>query len=197
MSSGLSIGVIHMTILFAGLALWILVHMLPTGFRGLRQALIERTGINAYKGLFSLLILLSVVLIVFGWRSSDPSHIYTTTQGMHSIAMLLILVAFLLLGASGRPTRIGRLVRHPQLTGVLVWCIGHLLANGDSRSLLLFGGIGVWSVLSMILINKRDGSWVKSAVPALSSDAIGWVASLLVMALLMYSHQWITGIPLM
>ena len=34
-----------------------------------------------------------------------------------------------------------RLLRHPQLTGVLLWGVGHLFANGENRSLLLFGGM--------------------------------------------------------
>ena len=44
------------------------------------------------------------------------------------------------------PNNVKRLLRHPQLTGVALWGIGHLLANGESRSIILFGGLGAWAI---------------------------------------------------
>ena len=39
-------------------------------------------------------------------------------------------VALVLVLASGMPTNLKRVIRHPQLMGVAVWAIAHLLANG-------------------------------------------------------------------
>ena len=38
------------------------------------------------------------------------------------------------------------LLRHPMLTGVLVWALAHLLVNGDEASLILFGWMAVWAL---------------------------------------------------
>jgi hypothetical protein len=48
-------------------------------------------------------------------------------------------LAFILFAASAMATSIKRFVRHPQLTGVLLWALAHLFSNGDGRSLVLFG----------------------------------------------------------
>ena len=37
-------------------------------------------------------------------------------------------------------------LRHPMLTGVVVWAVAHLLVNGDVASLVLFGWMGLWAL---------------------------------------------------
>lgn len=185
-----------MTLLIIGMLLWATLHLLPSAGRGVRDAAIAKIGFGAYRGLFSLAIIGALALVVFGWRQSTPEYLYTTTSTMRSAALALMPVSFILLGASGRATRIGRVVRHPQLTGLLVWALAHLLANGDSRSLVLFGGMAAWSVVSIFFINRRDGDWVKAEAPSIAKELIGVVLSLVVMVLLMMAHPWFTGVPL-
>ncbi len=185
-----------MALLIIGLCLWAAIHLLPSAGRGIREAVIARTGFDAYRGLFSVAILGSLALIVFGWRQSTPEYFYVPSETLRSVAIATMAVSFVLLGASGRATRIGRVVRHPQLTGILVWSLAHLMANGDSRSLVLFGGMGIWSVLSMILINRRDGDWIKPEAPSVAKELIGVILSLVVMALVMLAHPWIAAMPL-
>lgn len=186
-----------MLLLTAGLIVWSLVHLAPSLGVKPRQAVIDRMGFDAYRGLFSLIVIGSVVMIVMGWRSSIPQYMYAVSAEMRTIAIVLTAFSFLCLGASGRPSRIGRFIRHPQLTGVLIWCWAHLLANGDSRSVVLFTGLGAWCVLEMFVINRRDGDWVKQDAPPLPTDLIAGVLSLAVMGALMWAHQWLSGVPLL
>jgi uncharacterized membrane protein len=106
-------------------------------------------------------------------------------------------ISIFLLGAARRPTAIKRLIRHPQLTGVIVWSAAHLLANGEQRSLLLFAGIGVWATVEILAINRRDGAWVKAAAPSARTEVIGVVVSLLAFGLIAWLHPWFTGVPLL
>ena len=129
-----------MTLLAAGVLLWTLVHLSPAVEPGIRRSLTGRLGENPYKGLFALSLLLSLALIVAGWRSTVPQHVYLPPVWGRHLAMLLMVVAVILFGAANYPTAIKRYLRHPMLTGMAVWSLAHLLANGDSRSLLLFGG---------------------------------------------------------
>ena len=69
------------------------------------------------------------------------------------VAVVLLVVGFLLFGAEKHPSRINSWVRHPQLSGLLVWSIAHLLVNGDSHSVALFGAMGVWAILEIIFIS--------------------------------------------
>ncbi len=187
-----------MALLIAGLALWVLVHLFPCVATNARQALISKLGNVPYQIIFALLIVGSVVLIVNGWQSAIPHFIYAAPPALRTPAMLLVVIAFILMVASNFPrTRLKRYLRHPQLTGVLLWAIAHLLANGDSRSLLLFGTMGVWAVISMLLINRRDGAWQKpqEVMPVMLEfviPAIGLVLAVLVVKF----HYYIAGVPL-
>ena len=95
---------------------------------------------------------------------------------------------------SGRASRVKRVLRHPQLTGVLLWAIAHLLLNGDLRSVALFGGLALWSVLEILLINRRDGAWVRPEAPPLATDAVTAVVAVLVLGALVWAHPWLAGV---
>src|SRR5665811_914935 len=107
-----------MGLLVAGLLIWFLVHLLPSIAQPLKQKLVSQLGEKAYKALFAVLIFAGLALIVFGWRSSVPTFLYQLPGFVRHIAMLLVLFAFILFGASNYPTRIKSFIRHPQLTGV-------------------------------------------------------------------------------
>ncbi len=185
-----------MEILIGGLLLWALVHLSPSLLQTLRTGLIAKIGDNGYKALFSLLIIVSLVMISYGWRHTVPSHLYLLPAFTKHIAMLLILIAFILLGAAYYNTRIKILIRHPQLTGVVVWSFAHLLINGDSRSVLLFGCMGIWAILEMIFINRRDGIWIKPSAPRWSKEFTGLAISLVIFLVAAMAHPYLSGVAL-
>jgi uncharacterized membrane protein len=184
-----------MSLLIAGMCLWAVVHLVPSVAPGLKTAWKEKLGEGGYMGSFALLILAAMVLMVLGWRGTQPSLVYLPDPALRLPSLALMVLAFLLLGATKRPSRIGRIVRHPQLTGVLVWSLAHLLVNGDNRSLVLFGGFATWTVLEIVLISRREGAWVKPEAPGWGAEAIGAAISLVVMAAFVFAHPWIAGMP--
>ncbi len=56
---------------------------------------------------------------------------------------------------SSTPGAITTLTRHPVLWGFLLWSLGHVAANGDARSLLVFGGLGLFSAVGILVAEKR------------------------------------------
>jgi uncharacterized membrane protein len=92
------------------------------------------------------------------------------------------------------PTNLKRIVRHPQLTGVAVFAIAHLLANGDLRSLVLFGGIGLWAVVEMVSISHRDGAWEKPEALPLAAEIKLLVAGVVAYLVLVFAHPYIAGV---
>ena len=152
-------------------------------------------GEGGYKGLFSLLLVASFVFIIIGWRSAEPSHIYLPLPGLHKFALGLLGVAFLVMGASTRNSRLRLWIRHPQLTGVALWGISHLLLNGDSRSLILFGGMTLWSIIEIIAINKREGAWIKGEPPSWGAEVITVAIAAVTIALIVTIHPWLSGVP--
>jgi uncharacterized membrane protein len=184
-----------MTLLAFGLLLFAGLHLVRSLAPGMRKALLERLGENAYKAIFSLLVLAALALIVFGWRAATPAFIYTPSPALTMPALLLLMLAFLLMVVSTRPSRLRRVVRHPQLSGVVLWGIAHLLLNGDSRALLLFTGMTVWAVVEILAINHRDGSWVKPQAPGPAAELVNLLIAVGVVALVVYLHPWLAGVP--
>jgi len=185
-----------MVLMIIGLALFTLIHLFACVRPDARGRLQTRLGENGYKGVFSLLVVLGIVAIVFGWRSTVPSQLYLPPPALMHPAKLVIVLGILLIVAANLPTRIKQLIRHPQLTGTTIWSIGHLLANGDSRSVLVFGTLGLWAIVSIILINRRDGAWVKPELRGWGVEVKLLIATVVVAGLMVYFHQYLSGIPL-
>ena len=98
------------------------------------------------------------------------------------------------LDAKDRIAALRRLIRHPQLTGVLAWGLGHLFSNGEARSLILFGGLALWAGLQMILLNRRDGAWQKPERVPVGSDLKLLLTGAGFFAIFMYTHEWLFGV---
>jgi uncharacterized membrane protein len=182
-----------MTKLALGVLLWSFAHLIPSLFAGPRRKLVARFGENAYKGIFLLLMVLAVYLLVSGWKAAVPEAVYLPPAWGRHLTLALMLLAFILFFAPYPPNNIKRTLRHPQLTGVALWGAGHLLANGEARSILLFGGFAAWAVIEMLLINRRDGAWVKPEPAPRRNDVLlvaGGTAAYLAVA---FTHRWLFG----
>lgn len=182
-----------MSLLIVGIVVWCIVHLFPSIAPTRRQALHARLG-NGYRGLFALLILASLVLIVIGWRSAAPSAVYAPPLLGSPAVSVLMLVAFVLFVAARAKTNIQRFLRHPQLTSIIVWSAAHLLANGDTRSLALFGSLGVWAILEILLINKREGAWDKPAPVPITGDVITVIVGAIAFGVIVFSHEYLFGV---
>jgi uncharacterized membrane protein len=185
-----------MTLLILGLLLWTLVHLLPSAGRGVHTKLALKLGEGGYKGLFSLAILSALALIIVGWRSAQPSFVYVPMEQARSITYVLMLLAVSLFIGSTMQIHLRRALRHPQLLAVLLWSCAHLLSNGDSRSMVLFSGMAVWSVASMYFINRRDGAWSRPTINGWAMDIVWLAASIGIYGGLMWVHPWLAGVSL-
>jgi len=182
-----------MTLLLPGVLLFALVHFIPSLAPALKSKVVQRLGEGPYKGIFSLL-LASFGLIIAGWRSTAPTPVYTPLPALHDFALAVLALAFLLLVASTRKSRLRRVIRHPQLTGVALWGGSHLLLNGDIRSLLLFSGMTLWAVIEIIAISKREGVWIKGEVPSWSTEVITLMITALLVSVVVAIHPWLSGV---
>lgn len=183
-------------LLVIGLLLWSSLHLLPAIAPGLRAQAIERLGPGPYKGLFSILIVLAVVSIVLGFRGMPVSMLYIPPAGLRHLTMLLMPIALILFVASALPNDLKRVIRHPQMIAVKTWALAHLLANGETRSVLLFGGLLAWAVLEVIFINRRDGDWQKPAAVGALRTSLVVLLGLAATAVMLFAHPWIAGVSL-
>ena len=180
--------------LVLGVLLLSATHLVPAVAVDFRKRLIDRLGENPYKGVFTLVMVFAIYLIISGWKATIPEFLYVPPAWGRHLASLLVLIAFILFAASHGRNNIKRFLRHPQLTSVFVWGVAHLLANGESRSIVLFGGLALWAVIEIVLLDRRDGAWEKPAPAPFKKDIIAVVAGLVVYAAIAHFHGWLFGV---
>ena len=180
--------------LVVGVLLWSGAHFVPCAGLAVRSQLIARLGELAYRGVFALTLIGAIVAMVLGWRSSPPVAVYLPPAWGAAGTNLLMLVALVLFAASVLPTNLRRVIRHPQLTGFALWAGAHLLSNGEARSLVLFGGLGLWAVSAMLLLDRRDGAWVKPAAQPLGAELKLLLAAAVAFAALFFAHAHVLGV---
>ena len=108
-------------------------------------------------------------------------------------AGVLVLIGFILFLAPYPPNNIKRMMRHPQLIGVVCVCVGHLAAVGTARGIVLFGGLSVWALMEILLINRRDGEWIKPAKAPFKKDFSVVLFSVLAYMAFLYAHHLLFG----
>ena len=144
-----------MTLLVLGLLLWMAAHFFKRLAPAGRQAMTDRMG-NGSKGVIALLLVLSIVLMVLGYRGAEGSFYWGRSAATTGINNLLMILAVILFGLGSSKSRFRGTLRHPMLTGMVVWAIAHILVNGDTPSFVLFGGLGLWAIAEMIVINRAE-----------------------------------------
>ena len=146
-----------MVLMVLGLVIFFAVHLFPN-FQEQRAKAVAAMGLLPYKAVFSVLALAGFALIIMGKADAalSPIELWQPPHVFRAVTKLLMLPAMVLLVAAYVPSNIKRKVRHPMLIGVKFWALGHLLANGDLASILLFGSFLSYAVFAMISINRRS-----------------------------------------
>ena len=188
-----------MTVLIAGLLIFLGVHSVRIFGEDWRTRQFARLGEARWKGWYSLASVLGLGLIVWGvgLSRSHPLMVWAPPAGMRHLTSLLTLPAFVLLVAAYVPAnRIKRFVGQPMVAGVALWAIAHLLVNGRLSDLLLFGGFLVWSVLSFVAAQRRDrAAGVQRVAAGLVRDAVTLIIGTVAWGLFaVYGHLWLTGL---
>ena len=178
-----------MILIILGLLLWVGAHLFK------RIAPDARAGMgNAGRGVVAVTILAGTVLMVIGYRQADGAYFWGRGPMLTGINNLLMLVSVYLFAVSGMRTALARKMRHPMLTAVIVWAVAHILVNGDVPSLVLFGGLLVWAVAEMAVINRAEPDWTPPEPAPARKEIIAIVASAAVFAVVAGIHTWL-GYP--
>ncbi|PZQ96739.1 MAG: hypothetical protein DI533_14215 [Cereibacter sphaeroides] len=178
--------------LILGVALWWGAHF----FRRIAPAARASLG-DRGKGLVALLLVLSVVFMVLGYRSADFIYVYSPPPGARHLNNLLMLFAVFLFGVGGTKGLLYPRMRHPMLWGTVIWSVAHLMVNGDLASLILFGGIGAWAIVTMIVINRSD-IWVPPVNGrGIRGDVMNLFGTVALYAVIAGVHIWLGYNPFM
>ena len=141
-----------MTLLVLGVILWMAAHFFKRVAPDARAALGEKG-----KPVMMAVMLVSLVLMIVGYRGAEYVHVYDTPGWAVHLNNLLMVIAVVLMGAGNGSSHLRDKMRHPMLAGVKTWAIAHLIVNGDLASVVLFGGMLLWAVLEVVVINRAEG----------------------------------------
>lgn len=180
-----------MVFLILGVLLWSVAHLakrIVPGFHASMQ--------GSERPMVTGALILSVILMIIGYRAADTTIWWAATPMLKGINNLMVLGALYLFAASGMKSRAGVRLRHPQLIGFSLWAAAHLLTNGDLPSVILFGGLLLWALAEIVLINRDRPHWTPPAVsvPARKEVMVA-VAALVVFLVVGLIHGWIGPNP--
>ncbi len=228
-----------MTLITLAAVLFVGTH-LGISSTGLRMRLVGALGERAYLVLYSLVAAgtLSYLIWLYNelprydylWLPSPELH--TVAKVMMPVALILVLGGFLV----KNPTMVGaerlladgsggdlakgvtRITRHPFQWGVLIWAIAHVLANGDTVSVVFFSAFGVLAALGTIAMDRKKAAalgpdWqayarTTSNVPFLAILSgrnrlvagelwLPVVVGLAGYAALAWGHPWVSGVRIL
>jgi len=216
-----------MTLLVVATAVFILTHMVTS--TPLRARLVGSMGEGPYRGLYSLAAFATLGLMIWAYVRTPPEPLW---EGMRSVPLIVMPVALILIaGGFGRnPTMVGaerllqdsdpargviRITRHPIMWGIMLWAAAHILARGELKALVFFGGFVLLAALGTVLMDRRkkaNPDWshfaaATSNVPFVAIAQgrnridwreIGWQRPLIGLVLfgaLLLAHPWLFGVP--
>jgi uncharacterized membrane protein len=184
-----------MTLMLTGLVIFFGIHVLPW-LPALRERLVARFGAGPYRGLFSVVAGIGLVLLVVGYGAAPKAPVLWTSPAWGPTAALVAVPAALILIASAYlGTHLKRLLKHPFNIGIALWAGVHLLNNGDLPSLLLFGGFGVYALADIVAASRR-GRETSPARPAQRRDLVAILAGLILAGVVAHFHATLFGVPI-
>lgn len=147
-----------MLMFLAGLVIFYGVHVFSAiRSRAPGKDLRTRMGYGPFMGLYSVLSLIGFILIIYGYGATRGlGLLYNPPTWLAHINLVLTIPALILLVASQLPAGyIKKASKHPMLLAVKLWALGHLLANGEINSVILFGSFLAYAVFDRIMVKRR------------------------------------------
>ena len=188
-----------MTILIAGLVLFLGMHSISIFSNTTRDRLAAQFGPMGWRALYSIVSIVGFVLIIRGYAAArlDPVVLWVPPRWTAHLAAALLLPVFVMLLSAYLPGRIQTALKHPMLVAVKLWAVAHLLANGTLADVILFGSFLAWAVLDRISMKRRTPRTRPELPKSAANDAIAVVGGLGLYALFaLYLHvRWIGVAP--
>lgn len=173
-----------MTLLVLGVLLWAGAHFFKRAMPGVREPMGDKG-----KGIVALLLVLSIVLMTLGYRAAEVTDtLWSTPRFAKHINNLVVLIAIFMMSPAPRKGKLLNGVRHPMLIGFALWAAAHIWVNPDMPSVVLFGGLLVWALLEIVIINRAEGPWQPTERGTIAKDGMFFVASIILVGVIGFIH---------
>lgn len=159
-----------MTQFIVSLLVFLALHSVPV-IPAIRQKLIKTLGRRTYLILYSLASLAALGWVFRAALRLDYVELWSPEPWHAWLPIILSPLAFFLLvtglispnpvsisfrRGDHQPGAVVSITRHPVLWGFFLWAVGHVIPNGDLRSLMLFGVLALFSVFGMVMNERRN-----------------------------------------
>ncbi|NRG17509.1 hypothetical protein HPQ64_07400 [Rhizobiales bacterium] len=155
----------------AAIAAFFAAHSIPA-IKPVRAALVGAMGLRGYLAAYSALSLSLLAWVIWAALNAPYVELWGQPQWAWHPALFLASLGILIAtfglirpnplsislnSARFDPARPGltAYLRHPVLTGFLLWGTGHLLINGDVVLVVLFGAMTLFAALGPAIVNRR------------------------------------------
>jgi uncharacterized membrane protein len=154
--------------LIVATAVFLATHFVPS--TPLRAALVKSAGERAYLGLYTVIALATLGWMIYAYGKAPIEPLWPGLRLLPVVAMPFAFILLICGVLSRNPTAVGqqqalkaedaargilRVTRHPVQWGILLWAGAHLLARGDIKSAIFFGGLFLLAALGTRFIDAR------------------------------------------
>lgn len=160
-------------ILFLSLMLAFVVSHIALATPPLRDALVARMGETGFMIGYSILSLVLLFGAIQAYQGVPDRQLWTAGPGAWLVSNAVMLVASILFAgsltpanralagvgarATGGPSGVMRITRHPMMWAFALWAGVHMLLSGNLPTVLLAGGLGVLALFGSAMqdVKKR------------------------------------------
>ena len=138
----------------------------------LRPLLANALGEWPYRAAYSLVALVTLVWMGWAYANAPREQLWVGIREIPYLAMPLALI-LLACGYGRNPTMVGaekllesedpargmiRITRHPIMWALMLWAASHIVARGDLKSVIFFGGLLLVAGIGTLLMDARKKS---------------------------------------
>lgn len=136
-----------------------------------RRMLVARFEEWPFRMLYAMIAVAALTLLVLAYLEAPAVPLWQPPTALRHVSLTLMPLAWVLLVCgytAPNPTAVGldlfsdlegtgilKVTRHPVLWAVMLWCVSHLLANGDAAGTILFGAILAMTGLGIANIERK------------------------------------------
>lgn len=194
--------VAYLVAFFGGLVVFFGTHFYTVFRKRDGTGFADRIPRGAYMGLYSLLTAIGFIAMAWGYGETrgvlpnlavPPPWTRHVTMALMLPAMILIVTAYM------RPVGfIKKGVRHPMLLAVKIWALGHLFANWDVGSIVLFGSFLLFGIIDRVAVKRRGDNGAADANPNVLGDLLSIAVGIALYLLLIYElHYRLFGVDVL
>lgn len=147
----------NLFILILGVLIINIIHII-SAINSLRSRLIAQYSRKSFFMVHGIISTLALLLIIFGFYQRDFITIYDPPIWGADFNKSAMFFSFWLLASQFFNGYIKQFTKAPAIAAIAIWSFGHLCANGDLHSIILFGGFLIYALTGLYFKWQRPAA---------------------------------------